>query len=72
MLTKSDDGIGSGILKGKGPDDTEFKSLTLSCSGSPYKDTGLAGCLEVTKSGTVGYYLENDAAKSDQKDLEAV
>lgn len=76
ILTKSDDGLGSGILYAKGPGAAEFKSTTLGCLDSPYDSNSAplkqGRCVEVVQSGTLAYYLETTGAKGDEQHAEYV
>jgi hypothetical protein len=72
MIKKSDTGLGSGAVKVKKPGETEFSDAS-SCFSAPYEKTDFDPyCVEIDKSGTLTYYLENSSAKGDEKTAEYV
>ncbi len=66
VLTKSDSGMGSGVLQIKGPSDESFRDAD-SCSNNPLNESDMTTyCMNVTESGEWSYRLYNSAATSDE------
>jgi hypothetical protein len=70
IMRKESNDAGSGVLTVKAPGKTAFESAGICWTGVLESTDINAACVQIEQTGTLSYYLENSAAKSDEQSAE--